>query len=87
MSAPNYYRIPTALAVLVVVLFLGSFAFKLEPIIAKPPQTRLTPPTIPHSLEGRQGKCLLCHKDAAGVKIKRTPHPERANCIQCHVPN
>ena len=43
-----------------------------------------TPPFIPHEVEADTG-CLDCHRlgenDAA-----ITPHPERVNCVQCHIP-
>jgi cytochrome c-type protein NapB len=42
------------------------------------------PPTIPHPLAGRRN-CLGCHGDLGGSPI-RTPHPDRVNCAQCHVP-
>ena len=42
-----------------------------------------TPPFIPHDVEADTG-CLDCHRlgenDAA-----ITPHPERVNCVQCHI--
>lgn len=44
-----------------------------------------SPPTIPHDLQLR-GNCVTCHMGAAAVAEIRTPHPERANCRQCHVP-
>ncbi len=43
-----------------------------------------TPPQIPHSTEGRRD-CLSCHRD--GLRPPITPHPERVNCVQCHVPS
>lgn len=43
------------------------------------------PPPIPHSLDMR-GNCVACHGGAGAVAEIRTPHPERANCRQCHVP-
>lgn len=42
------------------------------------------PPTIPHTIEGRED-CLMCHKDGIGGAPKAS-HPERLNCDQCHVP-
>ena len=42
------------------------------------------PPTIPHTLWLR-GNCLACH-GAFGFAELQTSHPERANCVQCHVP-
>lgn len=43
------------------------------------------PPPIPHTLELR-GNCVACHAGPGAVAELRTPHPERANCRQCHVP-
>ena len=42
------------------------------------------PPTIPHDLDGRSN-CLGCHDTYGGSPIA-TPHPDRTNCLQCHVP-
>ncbi len=45
-----------------------------------------TPPVIPHRVEaGSSGEaCLACHRD--GIKgAPATPHPERLDCVQCHV--
>jgi cytochrome c-type protein NapB len=42
------------------------------------------PPPIPHDLDLR-GNCLACHSAPSAVAEIRTPHPERANCRQCHV--
>ncbi|BDD09523.1 hypothetical protein FUAX_19550 [Fulvitalea axinellae] len=53
------------------------------------------PPSIPHPVKSERsmgGKdCLKCHQDGGFVaKYKAyapvTPHPEMANCRQCHVP-
>lgn len=43
------------------------------------------PPPIPHTLQLREN-CLACHAGPAAVAKIRTPHPERVNCRQCHVP-
>ena len=43
------------------------------------------PPPIPHSLQMR-ANCLACHGGPSAVAKIRTPHPERVNCKQCHVP-
>ncbi|NKB67076.1 MAG: cytochrome C [Candidatus Latescibacteria bacterium] len=43
------------------------------------------PPPIPHSLQLRDN-CLACHAGPAAVEQIRTSHPERVNCLQCHVP-
>lgn len=43
-----------------------------------------TPPPIPHDLQSR-GNCLACHAGPAAVAEIRTTHPERADCLQCHV--
>jgi cytochrome c-type protein NapB len=41
------------------------------------------PPTIPHGRLMRTN-CLACH-GTHGYEGLQTTHPERANCIQCHV--
>jgi nitrate reductase cytochrome c-type subunit len=43
------------------------------------------PPPVPHSLQLRT-QCNTCHSGPAAVKEIRTPHPQRSNCLQCHVP-
>lgn len=55
-----------------------------------PPQLRRTPlpggpPPIPHGLQLRTD-CNSCHAGPGSVREIRTPHPERTNCLQCHVP-
>jgi cytochrome c-type protein NapB len=42
------------------------------------------PPPILHDLQFR-GNCLACHSGPGALATIRTPHPERANCRQCHV--
>lgn len=42
------------------------------------------PPQIPHTLHMRN-RCLSCHGEF-GYPGLRTSHPERALCVQCHVP-
>jgi len=43
------------------------------------------PPQVPHSIVGLQGLCLGCHLEGAqGATL--VPHPDRPNCLQCHVP-
>lgn len=44
---------------------------------------RGAPPTLPHPRQGRES-CPGCHGDKGGSPI-RTPHPDRVNCLQCHV--
>lgn len=48
------------------------------------------PPTIPHAVDARSAdSCLSCHRTglAIGDRVARTlPHPEYAQCTQCHVP-
>lgn len=44
-----------------------------------------SPPVINHTLQLR-GDCLACHAGPGAVRELRTPHPERGNCRQCHVP-
>ncbi|MCP4603664.1 MAG: hypothetical protein GY847_24630 [Proteobacteria bacterium] len=43
------------------------------------------PPLIPHPLTMRE-RCLGCHHEQAEPKQLRTDHPERARCVQCHIP-
>jgi nitrate reductase (cytochrome), electron transfer subunit len=43
------------------------------------------PPPIPHTLQLREN-CVACHGGPGAVAEIRSPHPERANCRQCHVP-
>ncbi len=52
------------------------------------------PPSIPHSVEERNmgaNSCLKCHENGGFVDkfsayTPITPHPEKVNCRQCHVP-
>lgn len=44
------------------------------------------PPVIPHKVDvtATGEACLACHRD--GIKgAPATPHPERLDCVQCHV--
>jgi nitrate reductase (cytochrome), electron transfer subunit len=45
---------------------------------------RAGPPPIPHTLQLREN-CVACHGGPGAVAEIRSPHPERANCRQCHV--
>jgi cytochrome c-type protein NapB len=45
-----------------------------------------SPPTIPHRVFLRE-KCLTCHNPKHPNLQMRSPHPERSNCMQCHVPD
>lgn len=42
------------------------------------------PPPIPHDLQMREN-CSTCHVGPGAVKEIRSTHPERVNCMQCHV--
>ncbi|MFT5195577.1 MAG: cytochrome c-type protein NapB [Cellvibrionaceae bacterium] len=44
-----------------------------------------SPPPVPHTLQLR-GDCLACHAGPAVPAEIRVTHPERENCLQCHVP-
>ena len=52
------------------------------------------PPSIPHTVEERnmgENSCLKCHENGGFVDkfsayTPITPHPEKVNCRQCHVP-
>lgn len=46
---------------------------------------RSSPPVIPHELSLREN-CASCHTGPGAVKEIRSTHPERVNCVQCHVP-
>lgn len=43
------------------------------------------PPTVPHKTFMREN-CQSCHGPMGKYAI-RTPHPERSQCSQCHVPD
>jgi cytochrome c-type protein NapB len=43
-----------------------------------------SPPWIPHDAQLRSN-CLACHSGPGAVREIRTDHPERANCMQCHL--
>ncbi len=43
------------------------------------------PPRLPHGLFMRED-CAACHSGAASREEVRCRHPERARCLQCHVP-
>ncbi len=43
-----------------------------------------SPLVIPHSIQMREN-CLSCHSGPSAVVEIRTTHPERINCMQCHV--
>ena len=45
-----------------------------------------SPPVIPHQIQLREN-CLSCHAGPSAPKEIRVTHPERVNCMQCHVPN
>ena len=45
----------------------------------------VAPPTIPHRLFLRKN-CTSCHGANNPDKKLRSPHTERTNCLQCHVP-
>jgi cytochrome c-type protein NapB len=53
------------------------------PTVARPGANNGIPP-IAHDLFFR-GNCLTCHSGPSAVAEIRTPHPERAECRQCHV--
>ncbi|MCB9059934.1 MAG: nitrate reductase cytochrome c-type subunit [Halobacteriovoraceae bacterium] len=42
------------------------------------------PPIIPHGLQLREN-CASCHWGPSAMKDIRTGHPERVNCLQCHI--
>lgn len=48
------------------------------------PSLEGAPPEIPHDLHMRR-KCSACHAGPGAVAEIRTDHPERMNCLQCHL--
>ena len=66
-------------------------AFKANDFQGIPEPTRARkiqpagPPLMPHRLYMRE-RCLVCHNDPGRREIVQTTHPERLNCLQCHVP-
>lgn len=42
------------------------------------------PPVLPHGLLMHEN-CLACHSGPAAREEIRTTHPEREDCVQCHV--
>ncbi len=61
-------------------LFVG-----LQETSALPTPQPAGPPLMPHRLFLRE-RCLVCHGDATRKGITQTTHPERSNCLQCHIP-
>ncbi|MFQ5651496.1 MAG: multiheme c-type cytochrome [bacterium] len=61
----------------------NAFAGMREPVALQRPQPA-GPPLIPHRVFMRE-PCLVCHNDPSRREITRTTHPERLNCLQCHV--
>jgi hypothetical protein len=44
-------------------------------------------PAIPHAVASQDtATCLSCHKDGT-QGAKKTSHPERQNCLECHKPS
>ena len=43
------------------------------------------PPTIPHRLQNREN-CLACHGKLGDMAAPESPHKDRSQCRQCHVP-
>ena len=81
------YLVPVLGLLLIVLVSLEIITNRIDPIVASPAGVLVSPPTIPHTLVGREGNCLLCHQDLGpGKGVKQTPHPERRNCQQCHIP-
>jgi len=66
-------------------LFANTAWGRVEPPPLHRPALPGSPPPIPHTLQLRDD-CLACHAGPAAVAEIRTSHPERVNCVQCHVP-
>jgi len=43
-----------------------------------------SPHVVPHDVQSRDN-CLACHGGPAAIDEIRTDHPERAECVQCHM--
>ncbi|MDH4028506.1 MAG: nitrate reductase cytochrome c-type subunit [Nitrospirota bacterium] len=43
------------------------------------------PPLVPHDVEVDMS-CLDCHRNGENDAVI-TSHPDRFNCVQCHIPN
>ena len=42
------------------------------------------PPSLPHPVLMREN-CQACHGREVHPGMRRNPHPERANCLSCHL--
>lgn len=69
----------------VTTLFKGNDWQSVKPPELGNPELPKGPPPIPHTLQLREN-CMSCHQEPFGVTEIQTPHPERINCQQCHVP-
>ena len=45
-----------------------------------------SPPVMPHEPTGFRTRCVVCHGPPHPAKELQSKHPERATCLQCHVP-
>jgi nitrate reductase cytochrome c-type subunit len=50
------------------------------------PAHEKAPSTMPHRMFMREN-CTACHDMNSPYHSLRSPHTERTNCVQCHVPN
>jgi hypothetical protein len=62
----------------------SSFTGRLQTRHASERANRLSPPVTPHSITMRRN-CLACHAGPSARPEIRCMHPERTNCIQCHL--
>lgn len=58
---------------------------KIDPPAIKRSALPGSPPAIPHTMQLRNN-CAACHVGPAVPVDIRCSHPERVNCVQCHVP-
>jgi len=65
--------------------FKASEWVKVAPPAIKRSAMGGSPPPIPHDLQYRDN-CAACHTGPAAPIEIRCGHPERLNCVQCHVP-
>ena len=66
------------------VVFFKFFTPKQE-IVESHPRLPGAPMPIPHAVDGRR-RCISCHVSIMSHPDAHAPHPERENCMQCHVP-
>ena len=64
--------------------FVGTNWVKMMPPVLNNKALISSPPVIPHGLQLREN-CLACHGGENTPQPLKVNHPERFNCLQCHV--